>query len=160
VQRAFAHRARIAPYFVPGIFSAHPRCSTRRWNKRLPIPLRSPRGYAGIRQVHAGKKCVPAEIAAWLAEHLGDRALSERAIQVLQQVATHHGQAERQRSHAVGDYRRPPRHHPTVGQPSTRGGLRRNSFARTFVFHRLRLQRTSSAVLVCSNFERQCFTCR
>lgn len=41
-----------------------------------------------IRQVHAGKKCVPAVIAAGLVEHLGDEALSKREMEVLQQVAT------------------------------------------------------------------------
>ena len=40
-----------------------------------------------IRQVHAGKKCVPAEIASGLAEHVGDEALSNREVEVLQQVA-------------------------------------------------------------------------
>ncbi len=40
-----------------------------------------------IRQVHAGKKVVPAEIAAGLAEHLGDETLSQREVEVLQQVA-------------------------------------------------------------------------
>ena len=40
-----------------------------------------------IRQVHAGKKCVPAEIAAGLAEHLGDESLSQREVEVLQQIA-------------------------------------------------------------------------
>ena len=40
-----------------------------------------------IRQVHAGKKCVPPEIAAGVAEHLGDEALSQREVEVLQQVA-------------------------------------------------------------------------
>jgi DNA-binding NarL/FixJ family response regulator len=40
-----------------------------------------------IRQVHAGKKRVPAEIAAGLAEHLGDEVLSQREVEVLQQVA-------------------------------------------------------------------------
>jgi DNA-binding NarL/FixJ family response regulator len=40
-----------------------------------------------IRQVHAGKKVVPAEIAACLAEHLGEQALSQREMEVLQQVA-------------------------------------------------------------------------
>jgi len=40
-----------------------------------------------VRQVHAGKKCVPAEIAAALAEHLGDQALSEREVEVLRYVA-------------------------------------------------------------------------
>ena len=40
-----------------------------------------------IRQVHGGKKCVPPEIAAGLAEHLGDEALSDREVEVLQQVA-------------------------------------------------------------------------
>jgi len=43
-----------------------------------------------IRQVHAGKKCVPPEIACGLAEHLGDEALSQREVEVLQQVATGH----------------------------------------------------------------------
>ena len=40
-----------------------------------------------IRQVHAGRKCVPTEIATRLAEHLGDEALSRREMEVLQQVA-------------------------------------------------------------------------
>jgi DNA-binding NarL/FixJ family response regulator len=40
-----------------------------------------------IRQVHAGNKCVPPEIAAELAEHLGDEALSRREMEILQQVA-------------------------------------------------------------------------
>jgi DNA-binding NarL/FixJ family response regulator len=40
-----------------------------------------------IRQVHAGKKCVPAEIAARLVEHLEDETLSQREVEVLQQVA-------------------------------------------------------------------------
>jgi len=40
-----------------------------------------------IRQVHAGKKCVPPEIAAGLAEHLGDGTLSEREVEVLRHVA-------------------------------------------------------------------------
>jgi DNA-binding NarL/FixJ family response regulator len=40
-----------------------------------------------IRQVYAGKKVVPAEIASALAEHLGDEALSAREVEVLQQVA-------------------------------------------------------------------------
>jgi DNA-binding NarL/FixJ family response regulator len=43
-----------------------------------------------IRQVHAGKRCVPPEIAAGLAEHLGDEALSQRELEVLQQVAAGH----------------------------------------------------------------------
>ena len=40
-----------------------------------------------IREVHAGKKSVPAQIAARLAEHFADEALSEREIEVLRQVA-------------------------------------------------------------------------
>src|SRR5262249_32185217 len=40
-----------------------------------------------IRQVHAGKKCIPTEIATGLGEHLGDEALSQREREVLQQVA-------------------------------------------------------------------------
>ena len=43
-----------------------------------------------IRQVHAGKKCVPAAIASELAEHVGDEALSQREVEVLQQVAAGH----------------------------------------------------------------------
>ena len=41
-----------------------------------------------IRQVHAGKKIVPPEIATGLAEHLGDEALSEREAEVLRHVAS------------------------------------------------------------------------
>lgn len=40
-----------------------------------------------IRQVHAGKKRIPAEVAAHLAEHFGDDTLTEREIAVLRQVA-------------------------------------------------------------------------
>ncbi|MBS1850322.1 MAG: response regulator transcription factor [Acidobacteria bacterium] len=40
-----------------------------------------------IRQVHAGKKKIPAEIAAQLAEHYNDETLSAREIEVLQQIA-------------------------------------------------------------------------
>jgi DNA-binding NarL/FixJ family response regulator len=40
-----------------------------------------------IRQVHAGKKRVPPEIAARLAEHVGDDNLTVREIEVLRRVA-------------------------------------------------------------------------
>jgi len=40
-----------------------------------------------IRQVHAGKKRVPAEVAAHLAEHLSDESLTPREIDVLRHVA-------------------------------------------------------------------------
>jgi DNA-binding NarL/FixJ family response regulator len=40
-----------------------------------------------IRQVHAGKKRVPPEIAAHLAEHYSDEALTGREIEVLRQIA-------------------------------------------------------------------------
>ena len=40
-----------------------------------------------IRQVHAGKKHVPAAVAACLAEHLSEEDLSERETQVLQHLA-------------------------------------------------------------------------
>jgi DNA-binding NarL/FixJ family response regulator len=40
-----------------------------------------------IRYVHAGKKRVPSEIAAHLAEHLGDEALTPREVEVLQHIA-------------------------------------------------------------------------
>ena len=41
----------------------------------------------GIRQVHAGKKKIPPEIVAQLAEHLGDETLTAREVEVLRQVA-------------------------------------------------------------------------
>jgi DNA-binding NarL/FixJ family response regulator len=40
-----------------------------------------------IRKVHAGKKHIPHEVAAQLADHLSDEALSRREVDVLQQVA-------------------------------------------------------------------------
>jgi len=40
-----------------------------------------------IRQVHAGKKRIPAEIAAHLAEHYSDEALTDREVEVLSQIA-------------------------------------------------------------------------
>src|SRR5262249_22521803 len=40
-----------------------------------------------IRQVHAGKKHIPTEVAAYLAEHLTDENLSQREIAVLSHVA-------------------------------------------------------------------------
>jgi DNA-binding NarL/FixJ family response regulator len=40
-----------------------------------------------IRKVHAGKKHIPVEVAAHLAEHLGDEALSSRETEVLQKIA-------------------------------------------------------------------------
>ena len=41
-----------------------------------------------IRQVHAGKKRIPQEVAAQLAEHIADEPLTSREIDVLQHVAT------------------------------------------------------------------------
>jgi DNA-binding NarL/FixJ family response regulator len=40
-----------------------------------------------IRQVHAGKKQVPPEIAAHLAEHMSDENLTAREVEVIEQVA-------------------------------------------------------------------------
>ncbi len=40
-----------------------------------------------IRQVHAGKKRVPPEVAAQLSEHMGEESLTGREIEVLQQLA-------------------------------------------------------------------------
>jgi DNA-binding NarL/FixJ family response regulator len=40
-----------------------------------------------IRKVHAGKKHIPPEIAAHLAEHMGDESLSKREVDVLQKIA-------------------------------------------------------------------------
>jgi DNA-binding NarL/FixJ family response regulator len=42
---------------------------------------------AGIREVHAGRKRIPSEVAAHLAEHLGEEALTPRELEVLQQIA-------------------------------------------------------------------------
>lgn len=41
----------------------------------------------GIRHVFAGRKWIPPELAAHLAEHLGEEALTEREIEVLQHIA-------------------------------------------------------------------------
>lgn len=41
----------------------------------------------GIRQVHAGRKLVPPEVAAHLAEHLGEETLTEREVEVLRHLA-------------------------------------------------------------------------
>ena len=40
-----------------------------------------------VRQIHAGRKRIPQEIAAQLAEHIGEERLTEREIDVLQHVA-------------------------------------------------------------------------
>ncbi len=40
-----------------------------------------------IRQVHAGKKRIPKEVAASLAEHIGEESLTERELDVLRLVA-------------------------------------------------------------------------
>jgi DNA-binding NarL/FixJ family response regulator len=42
---------------------------------------------AAIRQVHAGKRSIPTEVAIHLAEHLGDEVLTEREMDVLARVA-------------------------------------------------------------------------
>jgi DNA-binding NarL/FixJ family response regulator len=42
---------------------------------------------AVVREIHAGKKQIPRQIAAQLAEHLGDEALTEREREVLRHVA-------------------------------------------------------------------------
>jgi DNA-binding NarL/FixJ family response regulator len=41
---------------------------------------------AVIRQVHAGKKRVPPEVAAQIAEHMGDEGLTAREVEVLRQL--------------------------------------------------------------------------
>lgn len=40
-----------------------------------------------IRQVHAGKKRIPSQVAAQLAEHLSDETLTDREIEVLGRIA-------------------------------------------------------------------------
>ena len=41
----------------------------------------------GIREVHAGKKRIPPEVGARLAEHVGDEGLTVREVEVLCQIA-------------------------------------------------------------------------
>src|SRR6516225_4079382 len=41
-----------------------------------------------IRQVHAGRKRIPADLAGKLAEHMGDESLTEREIEVLRHIAS------------------------------------------------------------------------
>ena len=45
---------------------------------------------AVIRSVHAGKRHVPAEVAALLAEHLGEEDLTPREVEVLQLIRDGH----------------------------------------------------------------------
>jgi DNA-binding NarL/FixJ family response regulator len=40
----------------------------------------------GIREVHAGRKWIPREVAAHLAEHLGEETLTPRELEVLQRL--------------------------------------------------------------------------
>ncbi len=40
-----------------------------------------------IRQVHAGKKRIPPQIAAQIAEHMSDEALTDREVEVLREIA-------------------------------------------------------------------------
>ena len=45
---------------------------------------------AVIRSVHGGKRHVPVEVAAVLAEHLGEEALTRRELEVLQLIRDGH----------------------------------------------------------------------
>lgn len=45
---------------------------------------------AVIREVHLGRKHLPARVAQTLAEHVGNEVLSEREVQVLRQIAEGH----------------------------------------------------------------------
>jgi DNA-binding NarL/FixJ family response regulator len=47
-----------------------------------------------IRHVHAGKRRIPAEVAGYLADHMGEEPLSDREIEVLKQVAGGNGNRE------------------------------------------------------------------
>jgi DNA-binding NarL/FixJ family response regulator len=40
-----------------------------------------------IRQVHGGKKRIPPEIAAQIAEHIADETLTDREVEVLREIA-------------------------------------------------------------------------
>lgn len=54
----------------------------------------------GIRDVHAGKKRIPPEIAAQLAEHFSEDALTPRELEVLRKVAE--GLRNREIAHRLG----------------------------------------------------------
>jgi len=41
----------------------------------------------GIRTVHAGRKCIPLEVGAYLAEHMGEESLTHREVEVLREIA-------------------------------------------------------------------------
>ncbi len=93
---------------------------------------------AGIREVHAGRKRIPPEVAAQLAEHMGEEALTARELEVLQAARgrqpqpghrravvhhgrdgqsprqAHHGEAGREGPHGGGRHRPAPRHHPAI----------------------------------------------
>jgi DNA-binding NarL/FixJ family response regulator len=47
-----------------------------------------------IRQVHAGKKRIPAEVASHLAEHMGEEELTNREVEVLREVVAGHRNRE------------------------------------------------------------------
>jgi DNA-binding NarL/FixJ family response regulator len=80
-----------------------------------------------IRQVHAGRKRIPHEIAAQLADHIADEPLTGRQSEQGHRAAvvdlgrdgegprqTHHGEARGERSDGRSGDRRPARHHPIV----------------------------------------------
>ena len=61
---------------------------------------------AVIRSVHAGKRHVPAEVAAVLAEHLGDEDLTPRELEVLQLIRDGlQEQADRRSAVDLGEHR-------------------------------------------------------
>lgn len=47
-----------------------------------------------IRQVHAGKKRIPPEVASHLAEHMGEEELTNREVEVLREVVAGHRNRE------------------------------------------------------------------
>ena len=106
-----------------------------------------------IRHVHAGKKRVPPEVAALLAEHIAEESLTARERAVLMQVAgghrnreiarlladlrrhgqdapqAHHRQARGPGPDRSGGHRRAPRHHPAlVNFLSRPAGLKRRPY--------------------------------
>jgi DNA-binding NarL/FixJ family response regulator len=47
-----------------------------------------------IRQVNAGRRRIPAQVAGFLAEHMGEESLSDREVEVLKHVADGNGNRE------------------------------------------------------------------
>ena len=81
----------------------------------------------GIRDVHAGRKRIPPEVAAQLAEHLGEEPLTAREMEVLAAGRGRQPQQGHRRAalHLRGDRQGPRQaHHGEAGREGPHGGGR------------------------------------